>query len=483
MKQSSIENAASEAPNLEAEAARRCEDPHRRCLLFTLAFGVLCLLLRPLAYCRTILADRTGHAGSRDRTVAMNSAGKKSGTSFRGSMNLGTGKDGNSRVYMARGGSPGENVRQVLEKLGGIRSIIGSEDIVVLKPNAQWWNQGTTNTDAMEAFIEAVLGIPGFRGEVIIAENHQYANPDSRGWSTAMRNGKRNLNELVLHFNRSGFRNVTKYHWRCAGPNPEPLQGSESSGSKIVTGPWEGDGYVWNPDLVHVSPLGRKCILAYPVFTSSYSGVTVDFRYGAWKNGLYTGQPVKFINFSALNHHSEYCGVTASVKNYMGVVDMTCGFQGVRPEGYWNTHFIGIRQGFRVPFLAYLPWRIRIKVDKLYKMRYFHHSGGVLGSFMRQVRFADLNIITAHWVGYASRTDAKLSGFPRTLLAGTDPVALDYVAGTQVMAPLTREKAPKSAWLNRVNDVSDREGPFYRFLAACHREGIGNIDPERMKII
>jgi hypothetical protein len=295
-----------------------------------------------------------------------------------------------------------------------------------------------------------------------------------------LRNGRFNLNELVAYFNGKGFKNVTKYHWRCAGPNPRPFQGDESSGSKIVKGPWDGDGYVWNRDLLYTSPLGRKCILSYPIFTSLYSGVTIDFRNGAWKNGRYTGQPVKFINFSALNHHGDFSGVTASVKNYMGIVDMTCGFQGTSPPGFWNTHFIGIRG---VQLSQYLPRRIKIKISKLYTKKYSHHTGGVLGSFMREIRFADLNIITAHWVGYESRTGIDGSGHPRMILAGTDPVALDYVAGREIMTPLTREKAPNNKWLNSMNDVTDREGPFYKFLDACHREGIGNIERERIRII
>lgn len=398
-------------------------------------------------------------------------------------MNLGVSRGGLSDVYLARGETPEHNMRNIIKMLGGISSIIDKDDIVVLKPNAQWWYQGTTNTDAMHAFIQAVLSIPGFRGEIIIAENHQYAIADSRGWNTTKRNGRYNLNELVAHFNAAGHRNVTKYHWQCAGPNPRPLQGSASSAARIVKGPEDGDGYVWNHELVYISPLGRKCLLTYPIFTSAYSGVTIDFKNGAWKNGKYTEQSLKFINFSALNHHSEYSGVTASVKNYMGIVDMTCGFQGTIPKDHWNTHFIGIRDDFAPPLYKYIPWRIKIKIDGLYKMKYFYHTGGVIGSFMREIRMADLNIITAHWVGYGSRTDTNKSGYSKAILAGKDPVALDYIAGREVLSPLTREKAPNNKWLNRINDVTDKQGPFHKFLTACYQQGIGNIEPDKMRVV
>lgn len=396
---------------------------------------------------------------------------------------LGITKEGLSNVFLAQGDSPDQNINKLINILGGISSIIGKEDIIILKPNAQWWNQGTTNTDAMYTFIKAILGIPGFRGEVIIAENHQYADPNSRGWNTDKRNGRFNLNELVAYFNSIGHSNITKYHWRCAGPNPNPLQGNESSGSKIVSGPWDGDGYVWNHDISYTSPLGRKCILSYPIFTSAYSGVTIDFKNGAWRKHKYTGQPVKFINFSALNHHSNFCGVTASVKNYMGILDMTCGFQGTTPKGYWNTHYIGIRDDLTIPMIKYMPWRVRAKIDSLYKYKYVYHTASVIGSFMRDVRMADFNFITADWVGYGSRTDKNMSGHPRTLLASKDPIALDYIAGRDVLSPLTKLKEPNNKWLNQINDITDTHGPFYKFLAACHQEGIGNIEPQRMRIL
>ena len=395
------------------------------------------------------------------------------------SHNLGVSPDGCSYVYLVRGSSPEDNMAKLLEMLGGIEKFISKDDIILLKVNAQWWNQGMTNTDAIKAFIEAVLEIPGFKGEVIIADNHQCAVPNSRAWTTRQRNGAFNYNELVEYFHANGHPNVTKYHWCCAGPNPRPLQGDASQGSRIIEGPWDGDGYVWRHDLLYTSPLGRKCMLTYPIFTSSYSGTTIDFKEGAWRNGGYTGQSVKFINFSALNHHGPYVGVTASVKNYMGIVDMTCGFQGTTPEGYWNTHYVGIRD-LTVPLSKYLPWRIQNAANQ-YNWKYFCHAGAVLGMFMREVRMADLNIITAHWVGYESRTRTDLSGYPRALLAGIDPVALDYVACQKILEPLTKGKSKKQS-LRRLHDASDRSGPFYKFLDACHKEEIGNIDPKAFKV-
>lgn len=453
---------------------------NRRAFFSLLTICMSAVFLKPFFRVRQLFANESNMSKNNDSAAdqLMIPEKDKRGQKY----NLGCSKDGYSDVYLVRGGSPEKNMEKMLQMLGGIDKLIGNEDIVVLKPNAQWWNQGMTNTDAMRAFVEAILNKPDFRGEIIIAENQQYANPNSRGWTTEERNGRFNLNELVEYFQDAGYENVTKYHWQCAGPNPNPLQGDASSAARIVKGPGEGDGYVWRDDIIYTSPLGRKCMMTYPIFTSSFSGVTLDFKNGAWKNGEYIGNKVKFINFSALNHHSAYCGVTASIKNYMGIVDMTCGFQGVAPKGYWNTHYIGIRLDRSYSFVKYLPWRIKKEFNSFYRWKYFYHTGGALGIFMNKIRMADLNIITADWVGYASRTDVKLSGYPKTLLASMDPVALDYFASNQILAPLTKSKKTNDKWLVNVNDASNKNGPFYKFLQSCHEKGVGNIDPQKVRI-
>ncbi|MCJ8502103.1 DUF362 domain-containing protein [Desulfatitalea alkaliphila] len=426
--------------------------------------------------------QKLGRKGNGNHTVS-NAGLAHAGNNVTQQYPLGVGPDGRSRVYLAQGDTPENNMAAILDALGGIEQFIGPEDIIILKPNSQWWAQGMTNTNTMKAFMETVLAIPGFSGEIIIADNHQFAEPNSRGWTTEERNGDFNYNELVAHFQDRGHPNVTKYHWRGAGPNPNPIEGDDQLGSKIVKGPGEGDGYVWSRDIVYTSSLGRRCLLTWPVFTSAYSGVTIDFKNGAWKDGAYIDQPVKFINFSAINHHGPYVGATASIKNYMGIVDMTCGFHGSTPDGYYNTHFIGLRD-LRLPLQDKYPWRVRNWINQ-YNWQYFEHTGGVLGTFMREVRIADLNIITAHWVGWGSRTQKELSGYPRAILASRDPVALDYTACREILLPMTRNNNDY-IWhdgLMKLNDPTQKDQPLYRFIEKCHEEGIGNIMPRKIDLV
>lgn len=389
-----------------------------------------------------------------------------------------------STVLRVTDGDPERATLRLLDLLGGISALIGQEDIVLLKPNSQWWLQGMTNTDVLAAFIEAVVTMPGFRGEVIVADNHQSKKQNSRGWTTKKRNGKYNLNELIDYFQGRGYQNVSKYHWHPAGPNPNPLQ-MAGAGNSVVQHPAEGDGYIWPEELFYRCPYGQKTLLSYPVFTSGFSGVTIDFKNGAFLNGDYTGQTVKFINFSAINHHSYYGGVTASVKNLMGVVDMTCGYPAPHPNGTFNTHHIGASPLFRAmanrhDLLKGLPGFYRLYHHP--SVFRFQYTGGVLGAFMKNIRRPDLNIITAIRSGWGSRTDPAKASQTDTILASRDPVALDFIAADQVLMPATREvNAP--AELQELNNPRAPEGRFRMFLQECRREIGGTLSPEKIKVV
>ena len=389
---------------------------------------------------------------------------------------LGVSDDGFSHIFVARGGSPEENMNNVLALMGGIRSLIGSDDVVIVKPNSQWWNQGMTNTNTIKEFIRQILEMREFKGEVIIADNHQYQEDESRGWTTNSPNGDFNFNQLIEYFRKRGFKNVSKYHWHCAGRNKGLVQG-DSYGNAVVRGPEEGDGYVWRSDLVYKAESGRKAMMSYPVFTSHYSGITIDLKHGAWKGGRYLSRKIKLINFPGLNHHSRWAGVTCCIKNYLGIVDMSCGYHGEAPKGFFNFHHIGNRNMKLHPHL--------IRMMKFLSIGYLNHfHGGPVGFFMKSVRMADLNVVTANWVGYGSRTDPSFSAKTNTVLACKDPVALDYYASKYILMSVT----PKTArdedghLLRSINDPDNRKGPFRWCLEECHREGIGNLEEWKMKI-
>jgi hypothetical protein len=376
-----------------------------------------------------------------------------------------------SEIFTAKNGSPRQNVAKVIEMMGGIEKLIGREDIVILKPNAQWWNQGRTNLDAMKGFIDLVLGIPDFKGEIIIAENHHFldeSRPEGeqdnvRGWTHLSEiNGnidgvKHNLNTLIQLYRAQGYRNVTKYHWRDGGPKLDVWGNGQKGG--IVSSPVDGDGYVWSDiDYTFTGFLGLKkwrVKMTYPIFTSTYSGITVDFKNGAFKRKGETGgeylpdKPVKFINFAVLNTHGKDTGITASVKNYMGITDLSCGYWGLGPKGYFNVHACGE---------SYYPCA----------------KGGPLGYFMKNIRKADLNIVTAEWVGWGSRIDPSKATRMRTVLASEDPIALDYYGAKYLLHPLSSKV---------YHDPEDPKSSARRFLQlALKASGEGTLNERLMQV-
>lgn len=82
-------------------------------------------------------------------------------------------------VFRAANGRPEENQAKALDLADGVERIVGSDDVVVVKPNAQWWNQGAPNLAAVNALVELIMDLTGgFRGEVVLAENcHRVPRP------------------------------------------------------------------------------------------------------------------------------------------------------------------------------------------------------------------------------------------------------------------------------------------------------------------
>lgn len=384
-----------------------------------------------------------------------------------------------SEIFVAKNGTPQQNVAKVIDMMGGIQRFIGENDIVILKPNAQWWNQGRTNLAAMKGFIDLVLDIPGFNGEIIIGENQHFMDdslPEGekdnvRGWIHMSEiNGdidgeNHNLNTLVALYQKQGYKNVTKSHWRDGGSKRDVWCNAQNGG--LVRHPAEGNGYVWS-DIDYIftgfdlTPLGlfglqkSKVKMSYPIFTSSYSGITIDFQKGAFQRdgkggGRYLpDRPVKFINFAVLNSHGDDTGITSSIKNYMGIMDISCGGWGLEPKGYVNVHECGGRF-------------------------YRYAKSGPVAYFMKTIRKADLNIVTAEWVGWGHRTDIAKATRMRTILAGTDPIALDYYGAKHVVYPLSR--------ISEHHDPDNPKSAVSKFLnLAFDVLKEGNLDEKAMKV-
>lgn len=357
-----------------------------------------------------------------------------------------------STVYRCVNGSPQENMNKLVEMLGGIRKIVGSEDVIVIKPNVQWWNQGAPNLAALQRFVELILEMPGgFNGEVVIAENcHRGAAPwrsESAGWAHRFERNSdiqniNNFNDLTGSLKKKYGDRFSTRHWIDIG-----------IGARRVFGPKDGDGYVYCDGTGGVPRLScsngltgeksRTTIMTYPVFKTD-KGTIVDFKNGIWEKGTYTGQPLRFINFAALNNHSISFGATSAIKNYLGVVDLS--------EKRFNFHTFPLSEeppGEQVELL-----------------------GAEIAGFMKSVRKADLNITTAEWTGLASRTEPPVAR-TRAILASTDPVALDYHAAKYLLFA-------NSGIAHHNPDIA--KSPVHKYLSRCARDGGGVFDEERVDV-
>ena len=143
-------------------------------------------------------------------------------------------------VFVAKNGTPAENVAKVIEmRFGGIENFIGPDDVVVINPNGQWINQGGSNCACCMGLIDLILNRPGgFSGEILFVENTQF---NEEGYWTAnefglLRNGPYNFNDMIAYYHGLGHNNVSGFRlW-----NRE----RDWVNWPVITGPEEGQGWV-----------------------------------------------------------------------------------------------------------------------------------------------------------------------------------------------------------------------------------------------
>ena len=234
-------------------------------------------------------------------------------------------------IYVARRCTPVNNVESAIALAGGIQQFVGRDDVVVLKPNGQWPNQGYTHTQMMKALIDAILNRPGgYAGEIIITE-HVHRDPnetlaDRYCWNMSPGNRQRNwpdMNylELVSDYHQRGYANVSAILMSDAGGSSD---WAAASGPGDV--PAGKHGWVRLP--AFTASNGNQYHPSYAILRSSFSGRLVDLKNGVWANGGYTAQRVRLMLLPTLNNHSsldseDYAGPTSAVKCHIGFIEGT----------------------------------------------------------------------------------------------------------------------------------------------------------------
>ena len=214
-------------------------------------------------------------------------------------------------VYRAVNGRPEENLTNVVKLAGGVEKFVGAHDVVLIKPNVQWWNQGAPNLAALVTLVELVMGRPGgFSGEVVLAENcHRGAKPWeslSSGWTQVfVRNsdlaGVGSFNDAAALLKKRFGDRFSVCHWVDVG-----------AGGRRVHSPPEGPGYVYcdgtggAPEIAFDNGMSgegfRKTLMTYPVCRTE-KGTLVDLKNGIWEKGIHSDRPLTFINLARRAAH------------------------------------------------------------------------------------------------------------------------------------------------------------------------------------
>jgi len=295
----------------------------------------------------------------------------------------------------------------------GLLGIIASDDVVLIKVNAQWKYRGCTNSDLIRGLIQRILDHPdGFAGEIIIFENGQ-----GRG-SLRCDTASAYLDNNV-HANAEDESHSFTYLVDTIFNDPkvscyllDPISSTMINSNDHTT-----DGY-------------RTCEnVSYPCFTSG-GGNRIELREGIW-NGSGYSQNLKLINIPVLKHHDTGGSeITASLKHFYGVLSMADGQSGFR-------HYTGL--------------------------------GETCGKMVASVRTPVLNIIDAIWVSQGS-----ITGYPKStttrmnqIIASQDPVALDYWAAKYILYPINgnHRHHPNfsgiATWLTSAASIINNRGGLY----------------------
>ena len=294
----------------------------------------------------------------------------------------------------------------------GPDGLIAPEDVVLLKVNAQWKYRGCTNSDLVRGLVQRILEHPDvFRGEVVIFDNGQG-------------HGSLNCDNTQLYDNAEVHANAQNeshsFQWlvdslfhdsRVSSFLLDPIGHTFISASDHVT-----NGYRYYENV------------SYPCFTTA-GGRRIEMREGIWNGSSYDSN-LKMINVQVLKHHdvggSE---LTASLKNVYGILSMADGQSSFR-------HYAGL--------------------------------GETCGKMMVSVHTPVLNIVDAIWVSQTSLTGYPASTTFRAnqIVAGQDPVALDYWAAKYILFPVDNnprhhpDYTGVDAWLTGSRDLINGRGGF-----------------------
>lgn len=300
------------------------------------------------------------------------------------------------------------------DALCGPNGIIAADDVVLLKVNCQWKARGTTNTDMLRGLIQRILQHPdGFKGEVVIFENGQNRPGSFNGIDC---DGKKSEYNPFPELKGKVKVNAEQDELLTV----DYLVNTVFKGKPVstflldpVTEIISADEHTKNGYRKTTDPENKY--VSYPCFTTA-GGNRIELKEGRWTGKGYA-QNVKLIHCPVLKDHSGDIGMTGALKIVYGTLLMKDGSKA-------NRHYADL--------------------------------GSQCAKMWTEVRAADLTILDCIWVSFGSKKvpgkNGKMAGvsgcigYPpeltnrqNILLAGLDPVAIDYHANKHILHPLGGE--------------------------------------------
>ena len=270
-----------------------------------------------------------------------------------------------------------------------LAGLIGGDDVVVVAIDSRCADGGTgsgrgrlaTSTDVVKGLVWRMLQRPGgFRGEVVVA-GESPSTP--AGFATTPANAAdrdQSLADVVDAFARLGHP-VSLVDWRRVGTRRFP--GGPFDTTTVARGEYArgdlGDAMI----VLDRGDVEGADTLTYPKFRTA-GGSLVSLRHGVWSGGRYHSERLRLVNVAVLSADGAL-GARGSWANLAAL----CGVGEPTPAA--------------------------------------------LGRWLALVRAPDLNVVDATWVGDESCTGSAVRR--DTLLAGTDPFALDWYASEYVLYP------------------------------------------------
>lgn len=293
--------------------------------------------------------------------------------------------------------------------------IVGADNVVIIKANLQWDSQCSTNTDRIKGLINQIVNHPaGFTGEIIVCDNTQNLGSGINERDNNSDDTNQSLIDVVNTFKGKGYP-VYLLNWNTM----YDVVANEYSQNDM------NNGYIYEPSTK----------ISYPKFKTPSGNYYVSLRYGIWDNASksYDKDKLCIVDFPVLKAHS-VAGATIAVKNWVGV--LTTAHSSERYGGFWPMH-----------------------------NEFFFGSYALIAKVMA-VTFPKLCIVDAKWTNTRVGNDLSALSKTNSLLASTDPVAVDWYAAKYILTPVAQ--SPQST-------NPDLEGGTFHINLKCWADYLHNV--------